>query len=351
MGSWDKVRAALAEDIEADKQGMLPPASPEETALLEKLRGGAGDPMSAPIALGVKAKHAVDRFIDRATPSITQMPLRAAGKAMADLAIPQSGGDLAVMPFAEIRGAMGKPLTEAEREAAKAAGLSREEVMPGFMRQNAVEAVREAKKKANMTDRLTTGDLKTEAWGGPLKDEEHAKLWGENRPLGQGIDMRAYDKDGVVVKSPRFLPGMKGIWDGTADPRVAKRTEAIIESSANNAQTRAARKEILSEAGLAPEAFYVETPRKAPYLVVDKAEKTLQDANLPPNQRRSIEQELHSRAYDEAMLEPDDLIANPGNVGRYGDKWKIIDTGHFEDGTSPDDLSPWRRIRAQLRRP
>ncbi len=166
------------------------------------------------------------------------------------------------------------------------------------------------------------------------------------KTLGHGVDMRAFEVPGnVVVKEPKTY------------------------DAATKVLGRLGRKDQLAEHGLAPETFVVRPPgMTGGYMVQDKADELLDHVSLPRNDRQDIQHRLGEQIQD-AGLVPSDLHGE--NIGRFGDEYKVIDSGHFrgkdmterglqspryvESGADPakrqrKSMDEWKRTLAELDR-
>lgn len=271
------------------------------------------------------------------------------GKSAVELAIPQGEEDFSAIPFGKFtKGADNRLMSN---EVGLLDPIAREQ---SLQRQNAVQAVREVVQKHKMRQQSLQDGLRT----GKYPNTNHGYI-------GSGSDLGAYDADGVIVKSPRFSPFQEDYYDKVdakkrrltkihentqrLDPDQAK---AVVERDIESAR-RAHRDESLQRfvmdqdleyAGLAPETFLVQSKNKTPYIVQEKADKLLASENM--SKQDAVASALARRVSEDTALSYSDLTGP--NVGLYGDKYKIIDSGNFE-GVDPKEAldearQSWRFI-------
>jgi len=271
------------------------------------------------------------------------------GTSFAELSIPQGEEDFSAIPFGKFtKGASNQLMSN---EVGLLNPIAREQAL---QRQNAVQAVREAIQKHKTRQQSLKEGLKT----GKYPDTNQGYV-------GAGSDVGAYDADGVIVKSPRFSPFQEDYYDKVdakkrrlikthenvqrLDPEQAKIVaDRDIESARRQHRTDALQRFVMDQdleyAGLAPDTFMVQPKNKIPYIVQEKADKLLAHENMSTQDR--VAKDLARRVSEDTALSYSDLTGP--NVGLYGDKYKIIDSGNFE-GVDPNEAideakSSWRFI-------
>ena len=144
----------------------------------------------------------------------------------------------------------------------------------------------------------------------PTRAVTEKPTFGTYRGDGSGIDNVVDFVGDTVVKAPHHWKQVKG-------DKLLKR--------------RAFMKSELEKQGVAPETFLVET-KKNKYLVQPKGETASPYSDLryeASKQGDYLRRKLENLGYRPGRPNHAGIDVHADNVARYGDDWKVIDTGHM----------------------